>query len=56
MSSWRLTFPQRKANNGAYGGDRFPEQIWDWPQGSWFQEPLRYLRETQRQTPQRIDR
>ena len=55
MNSWRLIFLQSRANHGAYDGDRLPAQIWDWPQGTWFQKRRRYLREMQGQIPQRID-
>ena len=44
VSSWQLIFQQSKANNGAYYGDRLPAQNWDWPQETWFQKRLRYLR------------
>ena len=44
VSSWQLIFQQSKANNGAYYGDRLPAQNWDWPQGTWLQKRLRYLR------------
>ena len=55
MNSWQLIFLQSRANRGAYDGDKLPGQIWDWPQGTWFQKRRRYLRETQGQLPQRID-
>ena len=44
MLSWQLIFLQSKANNGAYNGDLLPSQMWDWPEGTWFQERLRQLR------------
>lgn len=44
MSPWQLIFRQSRVNNGIYDGDRLPAQIWDWPQGTWLQERLRYLR------------
>jgi hypothetical protein len=44
VSSWQLIFQQSKANNGAYYGDRLSAQNWDWPQETWFQKRLRYLR------------
>ncbi len=44
MNSWQVIFEQSRVNNGAYDGDRLPAQNWDWPQGTWFQERLRYLR------------
>ena len=45
VSSWQLIFQQSKVNNGAYDGDRLPAQNWHWPQGTWLQTRLRYLRE-----------
>jgi len=54
MNSWQLIFVQSKANHGAYDGDKLPAQIWNWPQGTWFQKRRRYLREMQSQIPQRI--
>jgi hypothetical protein len=44
LSSWQLIFQQSKVNNGPYGGDLLPAQNWDWPQETWFQKRLRYLR------------
>ena len=45
VSSSQLIFQQSKVNNGAYDGDRLPAQNWHWPQGTWLQTRLRYLRE-----------
>jgi len=45
VSSWQLIFQQSKVNNGAYDGERLPAQNWHWPQGTWLQTHLRYLRE-----------
>lgn len=45
VSSWQLIFQQSKVNNGANDGDRLPAQNWHWPQGTWLQTRLRYLRE-----------
>ena len=45
MSSWQFIFQQSKVNNGAYDGDRLPAQNWHWPQGTWLQTRLRYLRQ-----------
>lgn len=44
MTPWQLIFRQSRVNNGPYYGDSLPAQNWDWPQGTWFQERLRYLR------------
>jgi hypothetical protein len=44
---WQLIFLQSKVNRAAHDGDRLPTHNWDWPQGTWFQNRLRYLRKTQ---------
>jgi hypothetical protein len=44
MNTWELIFLQSKVNNGAYYGDLFPVQNWDWPEETWFQRRLRDLR------------
>ena len=44
MSTWQLIFRQSRVNHGIYDGDRLPAQHWNWPQGTWLQERLRYLR------------
>ena len=48
MNSWQLIFLQSKANDGAYYGDQLLPQIWDWPEDTWFQKRLRYLRRDNR--------
>ncbi len=48
MSSWQLIFLQSKVNDGPYCGDRLTSQVWDWPERTWFQERLRYLRKGER--------
>lgn len=55
MSSWRLIFLQSKANDGLYDETRLPTQNWDWPEGTWFQNRLRYLRKVRPQTLHRSD-
>src|SRR5258705_1873337 len=47
MSDWQVIFLQSKANGGAYDGERFPGQKWDWPRATWFQNRLCYLRKSQ---------
>jgi len=54
MSYWQLVFLQSKANNGPYDEDELPQLNWKWPQGTWLQKRLRYVRET-RQILQRIN-
>jgi hypothetical protein len=44
MNPWQLIFLQSKANTGGYDGDRLPTHYWSWPQGTWFQKRLLYIR------------
>ena len=44
MNSWQLIFLQSKVNNGGYYGELLLPQNWDWPEETWFQKRLRYLR------------
>ena len=44
MSLWQMVFLQSKANSGVYGGDALAPCNWAWPQETWFQQRLRYLR------------
>ena len=53
MSYWQGIFLQSKVNSGTYDGDRLPRQNWDWPQQTWFQERLRYIRKTQHVLPRK---
>jgi len=53
MNSWQLMFLQSRANNSfSYIGDSLATQNWAWPQGTWFQKRLRYLREKRQQMHQ----
>ena len=52
MNSWQLMFLQSKVNNSFYIGDNLATQNWAWPQGTWFQKRLRYLRKKHQQTHQ----
>ena len=45
MNSWELIFRQSRVNHGTYNGDRLLGQNWRWPEGTWFQSRLRYLRQ-----------
>jgi hypothetical protein len=54
MTSWELIFLQSRVNCGGYDGDELPEQKWDWPQGTWFQKRLNYLRARHRQIAENI--
>jgi hypothetical protein len=44
MDSWQLIFSQSKVNDGAYDGDRLPDQHWVWPEQTWFQKRRSRLR------------
>jgi hypothetical protein len=56
MNSWQLMFLQSKVNNNFYNGDNLMTQNWAWPQGTWFQKRLRYLRKKRQQTHQQMMR
>jgi hypothetical protein len=55
MNQWQLIFLQSRANSGAYDRDILPAQKWDWLQGTWFQERLCHLRETQQQRTGQVE-
>ncbi|MDH3446210.1 MAG: hypothetical protein OEN50_19980 [Deltaproteobacteria bacterium] len=44
MSRWQPVFLRSKVNRGVYGGDSPAIYNWAWPQETWFQKRLRYLR------------
>ncbi|MGE5219909.1 MAG: hypothetical protein ACM3SP_23150 [Chloroflexota bacterium] len=44
MQAWESIFRQSRVNNGIYDGDSLPRHNWRWPEGTWFQARLRYLR------------
>jgi hypothetical protein len=48
MKYWQLIFLQSRINDSAYYGDYLPQQNWTWPEGTWFQARLRYLRDTRK--------
>ena len=52
MNSWVAVFSQSPVNNAPYEGDRLPEQVWQWPTGTWFQARVRYLRAHARKVAQ----
>ncbi len=45
---WQLIFLQSKVNDCIYDGDRLPANAWSWPEGTWLQARLRYLRENRK--------
>jgi hypothetical protein len=48
MSAWQRVFLQSRVNKGVYNETGLAPQYWDWPQGTWFQKRLAFLREKQR--------
>jgi hypothetical protein len=40
MSYWQLILLQSKANGCSYHGDDLPQNNWEWPKNTWFQERL----------------
>ncbi len=48
MNAWESIFRQSRVNDGFYGGfyggDSLSGQNWRWPEGTWFQARLFYLR------------
>lgn len=47
LSFWQLIFLQSKVNSAPYHGEELPQNKWNWPQGTYLQEQLRYLRRAQ---------
>ena len=47
MNAWELIFIQSPVNDGYYHEMLLPELRWEWPQGTWFQARLDYIRERQ---------
>ena len=45
MNAWQSIFLQSPANSGYYDEDELPQQNWDWPKGTWFQDRLDHVRE-----------
>ena len=54
MSYWQLIFTQSKANGCLYKEDKLPDHPWHWPQKTWFQQRLRYVRQTRCQTHEKV--
>jgi len=47
INCWQAIFLQSKVNGGFYAENELPHQKWKWPQGTWFQERLHFIREKQ---------
>jgi hypothetical protein len=45
-SFWQLIFLQSKVNGAPYNGEQLVGQKWDWPESTYLQLRLRYLRWT----------
>jgi hypothetical protein len=41
QSDWMNVFAQSRVNGGEYGGDKLPEQKWDWPRDTWLKRKLK---------------
>ena len=47
LSFWQLIFLQSKVNGTPYCGEELPRHNWDWPQETYLQHRLYYLKESQ---------
>lgn len=45
MNAWQSIFFQSPVNSGWYDEDELPQQNWDWPKGTWFQDRLDQVRD-----------
>jgi hypothetical protein len=45
MKAWESIFYQSPVNNGRYDEDELPQVNWDWPNDTWFQSRLHYMRD-----------
>ena len=52
LSIGQLTFLKSKVNGGPYHGEGLPELKWNWPQGTYLQQRLQYLKGSQERPPQ----
>lgn len=55
INCWQLIFLQSKVNDGFCAENELPHLKWKWPQGTWFQERQRFIREKQWRIPRRKD-
>lgn len=44
MSAWQSIFFQSPVNSGHYDEAELPQFTWKWPNGTWFQARLDYIR------------
>lgn len=49
LSFWQLIFLQSKANGASYHGDTLRRHNWEWPQETYLQRRLRYLKDSRLQ-------
>jgi len=47
MNAWQSIFFQSPVNSGYYDEDELPQLNWEWPNGTWFQARLEYIRDYQ---------
>ena len=45
MNQWEAVFTQSPANYGYYNEEELTVRYWEWPQKTWLQGRLQYLRE-----------
>ena len=45
MNAWQSIFFQSPVNSGYYDEGELPQQNWDWPKGTWFQDRLDHVRD-----------
>jgi hypothetical protein len=45
MNAWESIFMQSPVNDGCYDEDDLPQQNWQWPEATWFQARLDYVRD-----------
>lgn len=46
-SFWQLVFSQSKMNGSPYHGEELPRHNWEWPDDTYLQRRLSYLKESQ---------
>ncbi len=52
-SNWKLIFLKSRVDGAPYRGGELPEHKWKWPQGTYLQQRLQFLRGPQERPPQK---
>lgn len=47
LSFWQLVFLQSRVNGAPYRGEELPQHQWNWPQGTYLQQRMSLLKETE---------